>query len=436
MADLLIQRGMVLDPSQGFEGPAAILVREGRVDFLGEEREARVRALPEVEVLDVSGKIVTPGWIDMHVHFRQPGMEEEETIASGASAAVHGGFTAVACMPNTDPPLDTQADILFVYREAQRTGKAQVFPVGSITAGRKGEDLAEMGQMAEGGAVAFSDDGTAVPTAGLLRKAMEYATMLGKPILEHCEDLSLAADGVMNEGYISTILGLPGIPKEAEEIIVARDIALAKLTGARLHLQHISTAGSVEMLRRAKEAGVRVTAEVTPHHLVLTEEAVVGYNPVFKMNPPLRSAEDVEACIEGLREGVIDAIASDHAPHLREEKELEFIYAPCGVIGLETTVSVLYTKLVATGRISLRRMVEALTVAPSRILQLGRGTLRPGSPADLTIFDPEIEWTVNPSRFQSKSRNCPFAGWTLRGKAVATIVAGQIVYADPAWRRG
>lgn len=437
MSDLLIRGGRVVDPSCNFDGPADVLIRGGHVVFCGTPEQGKrigaykcLEELPEFPVYEAAGKVVVPGLIDIHVHLREPGMEEEETIASGTAAAVAGGFTAVACMPNTDPALDSEAHMNFVNREARMAGMAEVFPVGAITAGRKGEQLAEMANMARGGAVAFSDDGCCVPTAELLRKAMLYAKMLGKPIMEHCEEPSLTAGGVMNECFTSTKLGLKGIPDESEEIIVARDIYMARLTGAHLHVQHISTKGSVELIRRAKAEGVQVTAEVCPHHLTLTEEALTSYNPVFKVAPPLRSPEDVEACIAALREGVIDVIASDHAPHLREEKELELAFAPCGLIGLETTLGVLLTDLVKPGKLSFARMIEALTIAPSKVLGLGRGTLQEGHPGNVTIIDLEREWVVNPEQFRSKSRNCPWAGRTLTGKAVATVVGGELVYED------
>lgn len=426
MDSLLITGGRVLDPSQGFDAVADLLILDGRVAACG--RDAATQAPDGCPTLEVSGKVVTPGLIDMHVHFREPGMAEEETIASGAAAAVAGGFTTVACMPNTDPALDAETDMLFVLRESKKAGLAHVLPVGAITTGRKGEALAEMANMARGGAVAFSDDGSAVPTTALLRQAMLYAGMLGKPILEHCEDDSLAAGGAMHEGHLSTILGLPGIPAAAESIIVARDIELARLTGTHLHLQHISTADAVAMIRRAKAEGVAVTAEVTPHHLTLTEEALRGYDTNFKVNPPLRPRADVEACIEGLLDGTLDVIASDHAPHLAEEKEAEFAYAPCGMIGLETTLGVLLTDLVEPGRVPLARIIEAVTVAPARILHLDCGGLSVGMPGDVTVIDTEAAWVVDPGTFRSHSRNCPFHGRTLRGQAFATVVEGRVVY--------
>jgi dihydroorotase len=422
MADLLIKNGTLLDPSQGLDATLDLRLRDGAVAEIG------VDLAGEEEVLDAAGLTVVPGLIDAHVHFREPGDEEEEIIQSGAEAAVAGGFTAVACMPNTDPAMDSEAAMSFVYLQAQKAGLCHVYPVGAITKGRSGRELAEMGSMLRGGAVAFTDDGSAVPTAGVLRRAMEYARMLDRPLLEHCEDPSLAAHGVMHEGAVSTQLGLPGIPAEAEEIVVARDIMLARLTGCRLHLQHVSTAGSVEQLRRAKELGVPITAEVTPHHLLLTHEDVRGYDPSFKMNPPLRTAEDAAACRAALREGVIDILASDHAPHSAEEKAVDFSAAAFGAIGLESTVGVLLTELVHRDAIDLSTLISRMTIAPARLLGLERGTLAVGAPADVTLLDPSAEWTIDVGRFRSRSRNCPFAGRRCRGRAVATVVDGRVVF--------
>lgn len=428
MADLVIRNGHVLDASIDQDGPADVLIREGVVEAVGAPGEIAGSGLDGVEELDAAGHVVMPGLVDIHVHFREPGMEEEETIVSGAAAAVAGGYTSVACMPNTDPPLDSEATVSFVLQEATRANLARVYPVGCISVGRHGRELAEMGQMADAGAVAFTDDGTAVPTAGLLRRAMSYAKMLGKPILEHCENLSLAGEGVMNEGYMSTILGLPGIPAAAEEVVVSRDIAIARLTGAHLHIQHVSTCRSVDMIRQAKREGVQVTTEVTPHHLVLTDEAIRGYDPVYKVSPPLRSEADVQACREGLRDGTIDAVASDHAPHLVEEKELEFAFAPCGILGLETSLGVLMTHLVHAGVMTLAELAPALSCTPAKVLDLPGGSLTVGAPGDVVVIDPGLEWTVTPATFHSRSRNCPFAGETLKGRAVATVVGGRVVY--------
>lgn len=429
MSDLLITGGRVLDPAQGIDKCADVLILDGKV--AGIDTSEKIQGLigeRNVEQIDATGKLVTPGLIDIHVHFREPGMEEKETIASGSEAAVAGGFTTVCCMPNTSPALDSEAMMNFVKRESNKADLAEVLAVGAITTGRAGEQLAEMGNMARGGAVAFSDDGCAVANAGVLRQAMLYAKMLDLPLMEHCEEPSLTEGGVMNEGYVSTSLGLPGIPTEAEEIIVARDILLAKLTGARLHLQHISTGGSIKIIKRAKEEGIRVTAEVCPHHLTLDEENLRSFDPVYKVAPPLRSRADVDACIEALAEGTLDCVASDHAPHLREEKEIELAYAPCGLIGLETTVGVMLTELVAKNKITLTRLIESLTVKPAEIVGLERGSLKDGMAGNVTIIDTDYKWTVDSSKFASKSANCPWNGQELVGKCIATIVSGRVVY--------
>lgn len=422
MAEWLIKNGTVIDPAQGLEDKLDLRIREGRIAEIGPALAG------EEPVLDAQGLTVTPGLIDAHVHFREPGDGEEETIASGAAAAAAGGFTAVACMPNTDPPMDSESAMSFVYLQAQKAGLCNVYPVGAITKERAGQQLAEMGSMLRGGAVAFSDDGTAVPTAGVLRRAMEYARMLDKPILEHCEDRSLASQGVMHEGEVSTRLGLAGIPAEAEAMIVARDIMLARLTGARLHIQHVSTASSIEQIRRAKAEGLAVTAEVTPHHLFLTDEDVCGYDPSFKMNPPLRPRADVAACVAGLQDGTIDMVASDHAPHSQEEKEIEFSAAAFGAIGLESTMGMLLTKLVASREMEVADLLARLTTAPAALLGLDRGSLGLGAVADIALLDLNAEWTIEPDRFRSKSRNCPFAGQVCRGRVVKTILGGRLVY--------
>jgi dihydroorotase, multifunctional complex type len=429
MSSLIIKNANILDPGENLEFTGAIAARDGMIAYVGPNLdEARNAAGEGAETVDATGLMATPGLIDIHVHFREPGNSAQETIASGSKAAVAGGFTSVVCMANTDPVIDTEADIIFSRQKAEKIDLANVFQVGAITAGRKGEDLAEMAQMRRGGAVAFSDDGSAVPTAGLLRRALSYAKMLGVPILEHCEDASLLAGGVMDEGYVSTVLGLQGIPDECEEIVVARDVALARLTGGHIHVQHVSTANSVELIRRAKAAGMKVTAEVTPHHLSLTSDCVKTYNPVFKVSPPLRTQMDVDACRQGLKDGTIDAIASDHAPHLEEDKELEFAQAPSGMIGLESTVGVLSTKLIRTGEFNWSQILPTLTSKPSDILNLGRGRLRVGLPADITLIDTEFRWTLDANLFRSRSRNCPFNGWDLVGKAMATIVGGRVKY--------
>ena len=429
MSSIIIKNAKIIDPSENLDLTGHVTVQDGMIAYVGDDlRAAEEASGDEPRHIDANGLLLTPGLIDMHVHLREPGNEAEETIASGSMAAVAGGFTSVACMPNTEPSIDNESAIIFTRREARRAGLANVFPVGAITAGRKGEELAEMAQMARGGAVAYSDDGVAVPTAGLLRRALFYSKMLDKPILEHCEDLSLVDGGVMDEGYMSTSLGLKGIPDESEEVIVARDVALARLTGGRIHIQHVSTANSVEIIRRAKAEGIPVTAEVTPHHLSLTSDLLKNYDPVYKVAPPLRTLVDVEACRRGLKDGTIDAIASDHAPQLEEEKELELAFAPCGMIGLETTVGVISTVLIHSGEFTWAELAPTMTSRPSDILKLGRGRIRTGLPGDLTLIDPDRKWTVDPEKFHSRSRNCPFRGWELKGRAVMTVVGGRVVY--------
>jgi len=422
MADLLIRGGTVVDPGQGLDARLDVRIRDGKVAEVG----ARLKG--EEPELDASGLVVVPGLIDAHVHFREPGDEDEETIASGSAAGAAGGFTSVACMPNTEPALDSESAISFVYLQAQKAGLCNVYPVGAVTKGRAGLELAEMGGMVRGGAKAFSDDGDSVPSAGVLRRAMEYTRMLDRPILEHCEDPSLVGEGVMHEGVVSTQLGLPGSPAEAEEMIVARDVMLAALTGARLHIQHVSTAGSVELVRRAKAQGLAVTAEVTPHHLFLIDEMVRGYDPSYKMAPPLRTAEDAAACRAGLKDGTIDMIVSDHAPHSTEEKEVDFPAAAFGAIGLESTVGMVLTELVHAGHMTLAELLPRLTTAPAGLLGIDRGALRVGAAGDVTLLDPDRAWFIDPDAFRSKSRNCPFAGHRCRGRAVATVLGGRVVF--------
>ncbi len=429
MSSLLITNASLLDPDQNINYTGCIAVKDGIIAYVGQdENAARDAAGQDAPSHNADGKLVTAGLIDIHVHLREPGNEAEETIRSGCMAAVAGGFTSVVSMPNTEPATDDESAIIYTRREARRAALANVFPAGAITAGRKGEELAEMAQMARGGAVAYTDDGAAVPTAGLLRQALSYAKMLDKPLLEHCEDSSLVNGGMMDEGYMSTMLGLRGIPDESEEIIVARDVAIARLTGGHVHIQHVSTANSVNIIRRAKKEGIRVTAEVTPHHLTLTSDYLKEYDPVYKVAPPLRTQKDIDACKIGLKDGTIDAIASDHAPQLEEEKELEFAFAPCGMIGLETTIGVIATALIHSGEFTWDELIPTMTSRPSDLLKLGRGRLKTGLPGDITIIDPDLEWTVEPDKFYSRSRNCPFRGWKLKGRAVMTIVSGRIVF--------
>jgi dihydroorotase len=376
--------------------------------------------------MDAAGTIVCPGLIDMHVHLREPGREEDETIATGTAAALAGGVTSVACMPNTEPALDSQAAAEFVYLQAERAGNASVFPIGAITKGRQGQELAEIGGLVEGGAVAFTDDGSPVVSAEIMRRALEYCRMFDRAVLSHCEDLDLTRDGVMNEGFESMRLGLRGMPAAAEEVMVHRDIALSELTGGRLHILHVSTAGSVDLIRRAKRRGVRVTGEACPHHFTLTDQSLRTFDSNYKMAPPLRTRADVQAVIEGLKDGTLDVIATDHAPHAPEKKMRELDHAPNGIIGLETLLPICVHALIEPAHLTWPQLIQKLTINPAQILGIDRGALRPGADADVTVIDPTTEWTIDPAKFKSKSRNCPFAGWKVRGRAHAVIAAGDV----------
>ena len=413
----------MIDPSQDLDQVADVLVAEGKVEALGE-----MRASAE-EVIDASGLIVTPGLIDMHVHLREPGKAEEETIASGSSAAVAGGFTTVCCMPNTDQAIDNQAAAEFVFLQAQRANKAHIYPIGAITKGRQGRELAEMGGLIQGGAVAFSDDGDCVKDAAMMRWALEYAKMFKKPIIDHCEDKNLSEEGVMHEGFVSTVLGLPGMPAAAEEVMVSRDLILAEYTGGHVHIAHITTSGSVDLVRRARTRGVPVTCEATPHHLTLTDECVKTFDTNFKMNPPLRTEQDVAMMQRALADGTIDCLVSDHAPHALEEKDVEFSLAPFGVIGMETLLPIVITELVEKEVLSISEAIAKLTTNPARILGLPKGTLAVGSDADITIIDPKVKWQIDKEKFKSRSRNCPFHGREVTGRARYTIVGGEIKFA-------
>jgi len=421
---ILIRGGRVIDPSRGTDGPADVFLLEGKVEAVG-----RNIPVPEqASVIDAAGKVVAPGLIDLHVHLREPGQEDLETIATGAMAAAAGGFTAICAMPNTDPVVDNQGSVGFIVGRAQRAGKARVYPIGAISLGQKGETLAEFGELVGAGAVAVSDDGKPVVSSHLMRTALEYARTFNIPVADHCEEPTLSKGGVMHEGIVSTRLGLKGIPAAAEEIMVARDILLAGLTGGHVHLCHMSTRGSVDLIRRAKAMGIRVTAEATPHHFTLTHEACEGYNTNAKMNPPLREAEDREAIREGLREGTIDVIASDHAPHHYDAKEREFDDAPNGILGLETALGLAISELVDTGLLTLPELISRMSTQAAQVFNLPGGTLAVGAPADVVVFDPTREWTVQPENFFSKSRNTPFAGRTLRGQADYTVVRGRVVF--------
>lgn len=425
---LLLRGGRVVDPSQRLDGVADLLIGGGRIEAVGERLGIERSEGDGIEEVDCSGAVVTPGFIDVHCHLREPGREEVETIASGARAAAAGGFTAICAMPNTDPVTDNQAAVGFILRQGQRASAARVYPIGAITIGQMGERLAEFGEMVGAGAVAVSDDGKPVASAQLMRTALEYARTFGIPVADHCEEPTLAHGGAMNEGLMSARLGLKGIPAEAEEIMAIRDILLARRTGGHVHLCHMSTRGSVELIRWGKERGIKVTAEVCPHHLSLTEDAVDGYNTNAKMNPPLRTAPDVEALQEAVRDGTIDVIATDHAPHHYDEKEREFADAPNGIVGLETALAVNVTWLVKPGLIDIPLLVERMSCAPARIFRLPGGTLRPGAPADVTVFDPAAEWLVDPADFLSKGRNSPWAGQTLTGRVRMTVVDGIVIH--------
>jgi dihydroorotase len=426
MPTILIQNGTILDPTRAFQREGDVLLRDGRVEAVGKGLGNADRTI------DAKGCYVTPGLIDIHVHFREPGDEEEETIASGAAAAVAGGFTAVCCMPNTKPTLDNESQIEFVLREAQRVNLARVFPIGAITKGREGRELAEIGSMHQRGAIAFSDDGVGVADASVMRKALQYSRMFDTILMQHCEEPTLSG-GAMHGGMISTMLGLSGIPPEAEQLMIARDVLLNRAIGCRYHVQHVSTAMSVELIRRAKADGQPVTAEVSPHHLLLCDEDCRGYDTNFKMNPPLRTAADIKACIEGVRDGTIDCLATDHAPHRAEEKELEFQFAPFGIIGLECALALYIKALVEPGHIDWMKLIELMTVRPAGIIHQPLGTLQAGAAADVTIIDPALTWTIDPDQFVSKSRNCPFKGWKVKGRAVATLVGGELKWRLAGW---
>lgn len=419
---LLIKGGKVVDPANSISRVADILIDNGKIETVGENLSVN-----QVEIIDAAGKLVFPGFIDMHVHLREPGLEAKETIASGTRAAARGGFTSVACMPNTKPVIDNQAMIEFIKSRASSEGLINVFPIGAITKGSLGDELAEIGDMKLAGAVAISDDGHPVSNAQVMRLAMEYAKMFNLTVISHCEDINLVAEGVMHEGYFSTVCGLKGICRSAEEVMVARDIMLAELTGAKVHIAHISTAGSVELVRMAKKRGVNISAEATPHHFTLTDEAVGTYDTNTKVNPPLRGKEDVEAVKKGLADGTIDVIATDHAPHASEEKDREYNYAPFGMVGLETAVGLAFGQLVTPGILSVEALVEKMSCNPARILGLNKGRLSPGADADITVVDPEMKEIIDVKKFVSKGKNSPFNGWELVGLPVLTVVGGKIV---------
>ncbi len=425
----MLKGGRVVDPVNGVDGSADVLIDHGCVTQVGPDLAIE----PDIVVIDVPpGCVVCPGFIDMHVHLREPGQEHKETVATGVAAAVAGGFTAVACMPNTDPVNDDAGITRLILGKAAEAGLARVYPVGAVTKGQAGEQLAEIGELRAAGCVAVSDDGRPVASASVMRRALEYAGMFDMPVIDHCEDASLMGDGVAHEGHQAAVLGLRGLPAAAEEIAVARDVTLSGLTGSPVHIAHMSVRGALRAVRSGKERGVRVSCEVTPHHFTLTDERLAGYDTNYKMNPPLRESADVEALLDGLRDGTIDCIATDHAPHHYDEKLVEFDRAPFGIVGLETAVSICFDRLVHAGQVSLSRLVELLAVNPARILGVPGGDLTAGALADITVLAPELAVTVEAAAFRSLARNTPFDGWSLRGGVAATIVGGRTVYVNDA----
>jgi dihydroorotase len=421
MTILRITNGRLIDPAQRLDQTADLWIRGEEIVGVGPQP-----GLQAARTFDAAGLIVCPGLIDMHVHLREPGGEEDETIATGSAAAIAGGITSVACMPNTDPPIDHQAAAEFVYLQAERAGNANVFPVGCVTKGRKGAELAEIGGLVEGGAVAFTDDDVPVASAEIMRRALEYCRMFDRPVLSHAEDIDLTRGGIMHEGRESMRLGLRGMPAAAEEVMVHRDLELARLTGGRLHLMHVSTAGSVELIRRAKENGVRVTAATCPQYCLLTDQCFRTFDSNYKLNPPLRTEDDVRAIIAGLKDGTLDVLASDHSPHAPEKKVRELDQAPFGIVGLETLLPLSITALIVPGHLTWPQLIEKLTLRPAHVLGIDRGTLRPGSDADVTLIDPAIEWTIDVTKFASKSRNSPFGGSKVRGQARGVLVSGEM----------
>ena len=450
MNSLLISGGRLIDPASGLDAPSDLLILNGKIAARGAQSQKDAPA--NCPRLDATGLVVCPGLIDLHVHLREPGQSAKETIATGTAAAARGGFTTLVCMPNTSPSIDNPGAVALVRERAEREGVVNVFVAGAITKNIAGEELAPIGSLKKAGVVAITDDGHCIQNNELMRRALEYARMFDLPVMDHCQDYALVSDGVVHEGYWSTALGLRGWPSAGEEMIVARNILLAELTGARIHCQHLSSGKSVDLIREAKKRGIPISAEACPHHFTLTDAAIAGsdsfwkadglallngrpappqwpsYDTNFKMNPPLRTAHDREAILEGLVDGTLEIISSDHAPHCDYEKEVEFDYAPFGITGLETELPLSLMPLVHSGRLSLPDLIAKFTVAPARLLGLAKGSLAVGRNADVTVFDPDREWIFQPAETRSKSRNNPFHGWTLRGQTIATVVAGKVVY--------
>ena len=426
MDRILISGGRVIDPAHQVDTVTDVLLADGMVVKVGPAlKDAADRRI------DARGKIISPGLIDLHVHFREPGDEEEETIASGSAAAVAGGFTSVVCMPNTTPPIDEATGVEFIHRMGRQARKTFIYVMGAMTKDRAGQELAEMGLMLQAGAIGFTDDGCGVQDAAVMLRAMKYASMFNTVVSQHCQDNSLVKGGVMNAGYNSTVLGLPGMDPLGEELMLWRDVQLVKKTGVRYHAQHISTAGAVEIIRQAKREGLPVTCEVTPHHLLLTEDCVADYDTNYKVNPPLRKAADIEALKNAIRDGLVDALATDHAPHLKSEKELEFLAAPFGIASLECALPLYIKALVDTGVTDWSGMLSMLTYRPAGVIDVEKGRIGVGDRADVTIIDPNTEWVIDADTFYSKSRNCPYHGWKVKGKVIATLVAGEVRYWSP-----
>ena len=427
-AELIIAGGRIIDPASKLDRVGDIYIRDRKISKIETKKlvpRKKIRFSPEI--VDAYEKIVTPGLVDIHTHLREPGREDEETILTGSEAAVAGGFTSVCCMPNTQPPIDDQESVKFIYEKA-KSAKCKVYPVAAATKGLKGEELTEIADLAKAGAVAISDDGKPIYSSSLMRYALEYSKMYDVPVISHCEDLALASDGVMNEGFVSTVLGLKGIPNVAEEVMVARDIRLAEFTKSRVHIAHVSTEGSVNLIREAKKKGIKITCEATPHHFTLTDEIIKSFDTNAKVNPPLRTKKDLDALKKGLKDGTIDCIATDHAPHSIEEKDVEFDAAPFGMVGLETALGLVITELIEKRVLSWTDAIAKMTFNPAKILKLNVGQIKVGMPADLTVIDPDIDWIVEPKEFKSKSKNSPFGGRKLKGRTYLTIVDGKIVY--------